>query len=78
MAATEDKPDLTDATTYAAKGSKLGDRWHVLSDGETVHYQRADGTFAPRLDKNDRVLTIVTAADLRRGVDSWEQVPREE
>jgi hypothetical protein len=71
---TEDKPNLEDATVYVAKGSKVGDRWWVLADGETVRYQRANGTFAPRHDKEGRLLTIVTASALSRGVETWEKV----
>jgi hypothetical protein len=71
----EGEQDLTGATAYSAVGSGRGDRWYILADGDTVRYRRADGTFSPLRDSNKRLVTILTASALRRGVETWEQVP---
>lgn len=62
-----DAPDLTDATTYRHTQTDVGDRWHILADGETVIYERRPGEFEPA--------KIVTASVLVHG-DVWTEVER--
>ncbi|MFI5591188.1 hypothetical protein ACIA5G_39480 [Amycolatopsis sp. NPDC051758] len=72
-----EKPNLAGAKAFAAFSGD--DRWYILADGETVRYQRADGTFVPEYDeKGARRLTILTASVLRRGTETWHEVPLDE